>query len=92
MGEERTLGTRTLRTVGRTPAGSDLDRKYWVALGLYAGLAVAAWFMMDEGKVLISGRPVEMRWIPLVVIGGFALRTVLARKAEKIRRETNGSS
>ena len=92
MGEERTLDTRTLRTVERTSAGSDLDRKYWVALGLYAGLAVAAWFMMDEGKVLISGRPVEMRWIPLVVIGGFALRTVLARKAEKIRRETNGNS
>ena len=27
-----------------------------------------------------------MRLIPLIVLGGFALRTVLARQAEKIRR------
>jgi hypothetical protein len=32
------------------------------------------------------GRPVELRLVPLVVIGGLALRTVLARQAEKIRQ------
>jgi len=63
-----------------------LDRKYWVALALYAVLALLVWFTMGEGKVLVVGRPVELRLVPLVIIGGLALRTVLARQAEKIRR------
>jgi hypothetical protein len=66
--------------------GSDLDRKYWVALALYAVLAGLVWFTMGEGKVPVWGRPVDMRLVPLLVIGGLALRTVLARHAEKIRR------
>ena len=66
--------------------GSELDRKYWVALALYGGLAVLVWFTMDEGTVLIHGKPVQLRLLPLIVIGGLALRTVLARHADKIRR------
>jgi hypothetical protein len=38
----------------------------------------------------VAGRPVELRLLPLVVLGGLALRTVLARHAEKIRRSGNG--
>jgi hypothetical protein len=67
-------------------SSSDLDRKFWVALALFAILAALVWFSMGEGKVLVFGRPVEMRLIPLVVIGALALRTALARQAEKIRR------
>jgi hypothetical protein len=67
-------------------AGSELDRKFWVALALYVVLAALAWFTLGEGKILVAGRPVELRLLPLVVLGGFALRTVLARQAEKIRR------
>ena len=67
--------------------GSDLDRKFWAALALYAGLAALAWFTMDAGKVLVAGRLVELRLLPLIVIGGLALRTVLARQADRIRRE-----
>jgi hypothetical protein len=52
-------------------------------------LAVLVWFTMSEGKVFVLGRPVEVRLVPLVVIGGLALRTVLARQAEKIRRGGN---
>jgi hypothetical protein len=71
---------------GMHSTGADLDRKYWVALALYAVLALLVWFTMGEGKVLVVGRPVELRLVPLVIIGGLALRTVLARQAEKIRR------
>jgi len=46
-----------------------------------------AWFTMDAGKIMVGGRPVELRLLPLIVIGGLALRTVLARSADKIRRE-----
>ncbi len=70
-------------------SGSDLDKRFPVALALYAVLAVLIWFTMDQGKVQVFGRPVEMRWIPLIIIGGLALRTVLARSAERIRRGDN---
>jgi hypothetical protein len=68
-------------------AESDLDRKYWAALAMFAVLAALAWLTMGDGSVLVFGRPVELRLVPLIVIGGLALRTVLARHAEKIRRE-----
>jgi hypothetical protein len=63
-----------------------LERRFRWALALYAVLAALVWFTMGEGKVFVLGRPVELRLIPLVVIGGLALRTVLAQQAEKIRR------
>ena len=72
---------------GLKRSGSDLDRKYQMALVLYAVLAVLVWFTMGEGKVLVMGRPVELRLVPLIIIGGLALRTVLALQAEKIRRQ-----
>jgi hypothetical protein len=74
-------------------SSGNLDRKFWVALALFGVLAVLVWFTMGEGKVLVWGRPVELRLVPLVIIGGLALRIVLARQAEKIRRggEKGGS-
>ena len=71
---------------GLQSSAAEMDRKFWIALALFAGLAVLVWFTMDEGKVLVFGRPVEIRLVPLIIIGGLALRTVLARSAEKIRR------
>jgi hypothetical protein len=72
--------------------GSDLDKRFPVALALYAALAVLVWFTMGDGTVLVMGKPVEMRWIPLIIIGGVALKTVLARQADKIRHGGNGDS
>jgi hypothetical protein len=68
-------------------ADRDLDRKFWAALAMFAVLALVVWLTMGDGSVLVFGKPVELKLIPLIVIGGMALRTVLARKAEKIRRD-----
>jgi len=65
---------------------SDLNRKFWIAIALFGFLAVLVWFTVGEGKVLVLGRPVDIRLVPMAVIGGLALRTVLSRHAEKIRR------
>ena len=67
-------------------AASDLDRRFPVALALYGVLALLVWFTMGGGKVLVFGKPVELRLVPLLILGGLALRTVLARQAERIRR------
>jgi hypothetical protein len=79
---------------GSDLAGSELERRFRWALALYAGLAVLVWFTIGEGKVFVLGRPVEIRLLPLVVIGGLVLRTILALQAEKIRRggDRGGSS
>jgi hypothetical protein len=45
---------------------------------------------MDADKVVVWGKPVELRLLPLIVIGGMVLRTVIARHAERIRRGGNG--
>jgi len=68
--------------------GGELARKYRIAMVLYAVLAAVSWFTLD-GKIPVGGRLVELKLIPLVIIGGFALRTMLAMKAEKIRRDGN---
>jgi hypothetical protein len=74
-------------------SGSDLAKRFPLALAMYAVLAVLVWFTMDAGKVLVMGRPVELRLVPLIIIGGLALRTVLALQADKIRHggEKGGS-
>ena len=72
-------------------SSTTLERKYRVALVLYAVLALLSWFTLD-GKIPIGGRLVELRLVPLVIIGGLALRTMVAMKAEKIRGEGNKSS
>ena len=73
-------------------SAAEMDRKFWVALALFAVLAALVWFTMGEGKILVYGKPVEMRLVPIVIIAGLALRTVLARSAEKIRRSGDGES
>ncbi|HET7104358.1 MAG TPA: hypothetical protein VFI20_09760 [Terracidiphilus sp.] len=73
-----------------TPAkrgGSDLERRYPVALALYGVLGVLIWFTMGSDTVVVFGRPVELRLIPLLIVGTFALRTVVARQADRIRRD-----
>ena len=73
-------------------AGSELDRKYWPALALLGLLGVLVWFTIGEGAIQVFGRPVELRLVALLVVGSFALRTVLARQADRIRHGGNDGS
>jgi len=93
MGQEPQPGERKeLMGAGSGAAESGLERKFWVALVLYGVLAALAWFTLGEGRILVGGRAVELRVLPLVILGGFALRTVLARQAERIRRSGDKGS
>jgi hypothetical protein len=71
---------------------SEMDWKYWVALALYAVLGILVWFTMGADKVPVFGRPVDLRLVPLVVIGGLAVKTIVARQAERIRRGADEES
>jgi len=68
--------------------GATLDRKVWPALLLYGVLAALAWFTIGGGSIRIRGNAVEVRLIPLILLGGFALRTILAWYADRIRRNS----
>jgi hypothetical protein len=76
---------RKIRGLQNTGAG--LERKFWVALGLYAVLAALVWFTMGDAKVLIAGKAVELKLVPLLILGGLALRTVIALQADKVRHQ-----
>jgi hypothetical protein len=69
-------------------AESKTERKFWSAMGMFAVLGVIIWFTVGADKVDVFGRQIEMRWIPLFVIGTFAFRTYMAREADKIRRRS----
>ena len=68
-----------------TRTGSELQRRYPIALLLYGVLAVLAWFTIGEGTIIAFGRPVELRLIPILILALFALRTMLVHQADKIR-------
>ena len=68
-------------------SGSDLEKKYPVALTMFVILAVVAWFTVGDGSVIVHGRPVQLRLIPVVILGLFAFRTYVAMHADRIRRE-----
>ncbi|HTX75718.1 MAG TPA: hypothetical protein VMD29_05885 [Terracidiphilus sp.] len=67
--------------------GSEMERKYRIALALYGVLAVVAWFTIGEGSVPVFGKMIEIRWIPVFVLATFAFRTVMAMQADRIRRK-----
>ena len=73
-------------------------RRMLAALGVLAGLGVLSWFTMDTGAVVhmhgysignigIADRDVELRWIPVVILGLFALRVVLAYVRARVEQK-----
>ena len=62
---QETDGRLDQKAVERT--GDDLERHISGRSGLYAVLAVLVWFTMGEGKVLVLGKPVDLRLLPLVI-------------------------
>lgn len=73
---------------GLHSTGHDLERKFWPAMALFAILGVVVWFTVGDGTFAFRDRQIEIRWIPLFIIGTFVFRTVMAREADKIRRRS----
>jgi hypothetical protein len=77
----------TRKDVRGMPSGRSVEQKFWTALALYGILAGVIWFTMGEGHTFLFGREIEIRWIPMFVIGTFVFRTVMARAANRIRQD-----
>ena len=63
------------------------EKKVWIAMFLYGVLAILVWFTIGAGSIDVHGRQVQIRLIPLMILGVLALRTVLGRHADRIRSE-----
>jgi len=67
-------------------SGRRMERKFWIALGLYGILIAVAWSTLGVGSVTLFGGPVQVRLIVVVILGTFVFRACMARWAESIRR------
>ena len=65
----------------------DRDKKFWIAMAVYAVLAVLAWTTMTNDGIQVAGNGISLRGLVLILLGFFAARTVLHWRAEKIRGE-----
>ena len=62
-------------------------KRFYVALAIYAVLAVLIWVTMEDVPLPVGGGQVGIRSLTLIVLALFAVRTVLHFRAEQIRGE-----
>ena len=65
----------------------DQQKRFYVAMALYAGLALLVWLTMDDSGVPIGSGKISMRGLTWALLAFFAARTVLHWNAERIRAE-----
>jgi hypothetical protein len=63
------------------------DKRFWIAMAIYAALAALAWITMTNDGIQVEGNGISLRGLVLILLGFFATRTVLHWRAEKIRAE-----
>ena len=62
-------------------------KRFYVALAIYAVLAVLLWVTMEDVPLPVGNGRIGIRSLTLMVLGLFAVRTVLHWRAEQIRGE-----
>ncbi|HKD78298.1 MAG TPA: hypothetical protein VKH81_01300 [Candidatus Angelobacter sp.] len=65
----------------------DQNKRFAVAMGIYAGLALLVWLTMDGSAVPVGSGQVSLRGLTFALLAFFAVRTLLHWKAERIRAE-----
>jgi hypothetical protein len=62
-------------------------KRFYVALAIYAVLAVLIWVTMEDVPLPVGNGQVGIRSLTLIVLAVFAVRTVLHFRADQIRDE-----
>ena len=62
-------------------------KRFYVALAIYAVLAVLIWVTMEDVPLPVGNGKVGIRFLALIVLAVFAIRTVLHWRADQIRDE-----
>jgi hypothetical protein len=77
---------------------ANMGRMYF-ALGVLVLLGVLSWFTIDASSVIhvhgfasryvsFADRDVELRWIPLLILGMFAFRVVMANMRARLEKKS----
>jgi hypothetical protein len=64
-----------------------LESRFRIALVLYAVLGLLIWFTLGDATVHVGGRDVQIRWLPVLIVGAVVGKPLLYRQAERIRSE-----
>jgi hypothetical protein len=62
-------------------------KRFYVALAIYAVLAVLIWVTMEDVPLPVGNGQLGIRSLTLIVLALFAVRTILHFRAEQIRDE-----
>ena len=73
-------------------------RRMYIALGVLVVLGLLSWFTIDPTAVIhmhgvssryvgLADRDVELRWIPILILGVFAFRVVLANMRARVEEQ-----
>jgi uncharacterized membrane protein len=65
----------------------DQRKRFYVALAIYAALALLIWTTMSDVPVPISSFSISFRRLTLGILALFVVRTVLHWRAEEIRAQ-----
>jgi hypothetical protein len=65
----------------------DQRKRFFVAMVLYALLALLVWLMMDDSSISIGSGQISVRGLTFALLAFFAARTVLHWNAERIRAQ-----
>jgi hypothetical protein len=63
----------------------DQQKRFYVAMALYAVLALLVWLTMDDSAVPVGGGGISIRGLTWALLAFFAARTLLHWNAERIR-------
>jgi uncharacterized membrane protein YqjE len=65
----------------------DQQKRFFIAIALYAVLALVAWLMMDGSSVPFGNRQINVRELTFALLIFFLARTILHWNAERIRAQ-----
>ena len=65
----------------------DQRKRFYVAMALYAVLALLVWLVMDGSSVPVGNGQVSIRGLAFALLAFFAVRTILHWNAERIRAQ-----
>ena len=63
----------------------DIKRRFRISLIAYGVLAFMIWATLRGALIVVNGHSVNLEYVALVVVGLFALKTILHWKAEQIQ-------
>jgi ABC-type transport system involved in cytochrome bd biosynthesis fused ATPase/permease subunit len=63
----------------------DIKRRFRISLIAYVVIALLIWATLRGASIVVNGHLVNLQYAALVVVGLFALKTILHWKAEQIQ-------